>query len=270
MHQAYAPAVLYALIKDIKRHTLMEIKEFLNGFVVIHKKQVDNTKVNYQKLLDGYKDVETRFQDNSIKRAKHLLDGFSEARKKRIENQRTTAEDINIFEILGFTDDEVKHSRFLAWLLDTEETHAQGNLFFKYFLKSAELPVKYADVPYKVKTEVKHKESRIDIEIKSEKNFLIHIENKVSASEGDEQLQRETRDLERKIRELEVSSENAHALYLIPQGELPDEAGKFEVLYWRKVVDAVRMFEAEAKAERVRWVAEQYSYSIKKHIMSME
>ena len=132
------------------------------------------------------------------------------------------------------------------------------------------MDVTYADVPYKVKTEVKHKESRIDIEIKSEKNFLIHIENKVSASEGDEQLQRETRDLEKKSMELEVSSENAHALYLIPQGELPDEAGKFKVLYWRKVVEAVWMFEVEAKAERARWVAEQYSYNIKKHIMSME
>ncbi len=248
----------------------MAIKELLQGFVVINNQQVENTIGNFQKLLDGYKDVEMRFLDDSISRAKCLLDGFSEARKKRNESQRTKAEDINIFEILGFTDDEVRHSKFLAWLLDPDETHAQGNLFFKYFLKFAELDVTYADVPYKVKTEVKHEEARIDIEIKSEKNFLIHIENKVSASEGDEQLQRETRDLERKSRELEVSSENAHALYLIPHGELPDEAGKFKVLYWRKVVDAVRMFEAEAKAERARWVAEQYSYSIKKHIMNME
>lgn len=248
----------------------MAIKELLQGFVVIHKQQVDNTKVNFQKLLDGYKDVETWFQDDSIKRTKHLLDGFSEARKKRIENQRTTAEDINIFEILNFRDDEVRHSKFLAWLLDTEETHAQGNLFFKYFLKSAELPVKYADVPYRVKTEVKHEEARIDIEIKSEKNFIIHIENKVSASEGDAQLLRETMDLERKCSELGVNSENVHALYITPQGELPEEPGKFKALSWRKVADAVKVFEVEAKAERARWVAEQYSYSIKKHIMSME
>lgn len=168
---------------------VMPIKELLNGFVVIHNRQVENTTVNFQKLLDGYKDVEKQFQEDSISKAKHLLDGFSEARKKRNENQRTKAEDINIFEILGFTDDEVRHSKFLAWLLGPEETHAQGNLFFKHFLKSAELPVKYADLPYKVKTEVNHEESRIDIEIKSEKNFLIHIENKVSASEGYEQLQ---------------------------------------------------------------------------------
>lgn len=248
----------------------MAIKELLQGFVVIHNQQVENTVVNFQNLLDGYKDVEKRFQDDSIRRAKHLLDGFSEARKKRIDRQRTTAEDINIFEILDFRDNEVRHSKFLAWLLDPEGTHAQGNLFFKCFLKSAELPIKYADAPYKVKPEVTHKESRIDIEIKSEKNFLIHIENKVSASEGDEQLQRETRDLERKSRELEVSSENAHALYLTPQGELPDKSGEFKALSWRKVANAVNMFEAEAKAERAKWVAEQYSDSIKKHIMNME
>lgn len=224
----------------------------------------------FQKLLDGYKDKEKWFQDNSISRAKNLLEGFSEAREERKENQRTKAEDINIFEILGFTDDEVKHSKFLAWLLDPEETHAQGNLFFKHFLKSAELPIKYADLPYKVKTEVNHEESRIDIEIKSEKNFLIHIENKVSASEGDEQLQRETRDLERKRMELKVRYENAHALYLIPKGKLPDKAEKFQALYWRKVADAVKIFENDAKADRAKWVAEQYLYSINKHITNME
>jgi hypothetical protein len=224
----------------------------------------------FQKLLDGYKDEEKWFQDNSISRARNLLEGFSEVREERKENQKTIAEDINIFEILGFTDDEVKHSKFLAWLLDPEETHAQGNLFFKHFLKSAELPIKYADLPYKVKTEVNHEESRIDIEIKSEKNFLIHIENKVSASEGDEQLQRETRDLERKRMELKIRSENAHALYLIPKGKLPDRAEKFQVLYWRKIADAVRIFENDAKAERAKWVAEQYLYSINKHITNLE
>ncbi len=249
---------------------VMAIKEFLQGFVVIHNQQVENTIVNFQKLLDGYKDVRMRFLDDSISRAKYLLDGFSEASKKRNESQRTIAEDLNIFEILGFTDDEVRHSKFLAWLLDHEGTHAQGNLFFRYFLKFAELDVTYADVPYKVKTEVKHEESRIDIEIKSEKNFLIHIENKVSASEGDMQLLRETKDLERKSSELEVNPKNAHALYLTPEGELPDEAGKFKALSWRRVADAVKVFVSEAKAERAKWVAKQYSHSIKKHIMNME
>lgn len=248
----------------------MAIKELLQEFVVINNQQVENTIGHFQKLLDGYKNVEMRFLDDSISRAKYLLDGFSEARKKRNESQRTKAEDINIFEILGFTDDEVRHSKFLAWLLDPEGTHAQGNLFFRYFLKFAELDVTYADVPYKVKTEVKHEESQIDIEIKSAKNFLIHIENKVFASEGDAQLLRETRDLKRKSRELEVNSKNAHALYLTPEGELPDKAGEFKALPWRKVADAVKVFEAEAEAERAKWVAEQYSYSIKKHIMNKE
>lgn len=248
----------------------MSMKELLNGFVVIHNQQVENTRGNFQKLLDGYNDIERRFQVESIDRAKHLLDEFSDVRRERNEAQRTKAEDINIFEILVFTDNEVRHSKFLAWLLNPEETHAQGNLFFRHFLRFAELPVKYADVPFKVKTEVKHKDSRIDIEIQSEKNFLIHIENKISAGEGDAQLLRETMDLERKSRELEVNSKNAHALYLTPEGKLPDEAGKFKGLSWRKVADAIMVFEAEAKAERARWVAQQYSYSIKKHIVNME
>lgn len=70
--------------------------------------------------------------------------------------------------------------------------------------------------------------------------------------------------------ELGVSSEETHALYLIPKGNLPDKAEKFKVLYWRKVADAVKIFETEAKAEPAKWVAEQYLYSINKHIMNME
>lgn len=162
----------------------------------------------------------------------------------------------------------MRHSKFLAWLLDPEGEHAQDSLFFKYFLEYAELPVEYAKKSYKVETEVGHDESQIDIEIKGDKSeFLIHIENKVNAAEGEEQLKRETRDLEKKRVRHRVKPENTHALYLTPDGKLPENAGKFKALSWRQVAEAIKAFEVNAKAERAKWVAEQYLYIIENYII---
>ncbi len=226
----------------------MTIKELLDGFVEIHNREVNN-RVDFERFLDG----------------------FVEARKSRIRSQRTTADDINVFEILDFKYDEVRHSKFLAWLLNPELEHAQGSLFFKYFLEYAELPVEYAKKSYKVETEVRHDESQIDIEIKGDKSeFLIHIENKVNAAEGEKQLERETRDLEKKRVRYRVKPENTHALYLTPSGELPENARKFKALSWRQVAQAIKTFEDNAKAERAKWVAEQYLYVVENYIIRMK
>lgn len=40
----------------------------------------------------------------------------------------------NIFDALRATRDELKHSNFLAWLLDPAESHGQGPLFLKVVL----------------------------------------------------------------------------------------------------------------------------------------
>ena len=39
----------------------------------------------------------------------------------------------NIFDALRIVDREVKHSDFLAWLLDPNESHGQGGLFLRRF-----------------------------------------------------------------------------------------------------------------------------------------
>ena len=41
---------------------------------------------------------------------------------------------VNIFEILGITSAEIRHSRILAWLLDPRESHNLGDKFFKKIL----------------------------------------------------------------------------------------------------------------------------------------
>ena len=41
---------------------------------------------------------------------------------------------VNIFEILGITSAEIRHSRVLAWLLDPRESHKLEDKFFKKIL----------------------------------------------------------------------------------------------------------------------------------------
>ena len=38
---------------------------------------------------------------------------------------------LNIFEVLGITNAEIRHSNFLAWLLDPNGNHGMGDKFFK-------------------------------------------------------------------------------------------------------------------------------------------
>ena len=41
----------------------------------------------------------------------------------------------NIFSVLSITKNEIRHSNFLAWLFDPNESHALGDTFLVTFLK---------------------------------------------------------------------------------------------------------------------------------------
>ena len=71
----------------------------------------------------------------------------------------------------------------------------EGSLGFRFFLEEFGLPVKYADGKYRVRREVSGDESRIDVEVAERRKFVIHIENKIWSAEGDDETNREWRDL---------------------------------------------------------------------------
>jgi len=102
----------------------------------------------------------------------------------------------NLFGILKITNNELRHSNFLAWLLTPTESHNLGSLFLKWFLKevfSYDL-INWASeftVDSKNLTNVQvHREwKHIDILIEHDE-FVIAIENKVRSGEGLNQLSR--------------------------------------------------------------------------------
>lgn len=173
---------------------------------------------------------------------------------------------INIFEAAGMTGQEIRHSAFLAWLLQPKMPHGLGNLFLRKFCERLivygspdgaidnreiigsalnNLETMLADPDLGVATEkvVVDKESRIDILVDSPAaKTVIVIENKVFSDAHDNQLNRYQEELERhetyrKYKKVFV--------YLTPNGDLPhNEDGEYDadwcIFDYRTIRDIVR------------------------------
>ncbi|MEO0094121.1 MAG: PD-(D/E)XK nuclease family protein [candidate division WOR-3 bacterium] len=272
--KASALTKIISLVEGYKRTereylstTKAKIGALLNGY-----KEVSHLTINrLDSLIQGFKDKEKEYVEKRLPLFKNLLNGYFETLRRLRESQRTTAEEINILDVLGFTYDELRHSKFLAYLFDPLETHAQGNLFFKIFLKELGLPEDYTQIDYKVKTEETGDESRIDIEIMSktrgEKGFMIHIENKVGDAPKRKQIERESRDLLIKADAMGIPKNCRHGYLLSVKNEVNLDGTQFKWIGWGKIAKCLETFIREAKAERARWVAEQYLECIEKHIL---
>jgi hypothetical protein len=106
----------------------------------------------------------------------------------------------NIFDSLGIVRTEIRHSNFLAWLLDPNESHGQGSLFLNAVLMDLlrqsppELrlfsPIQLDGAEMRG-VQVRREFRNIDILIEcDEPRFVIAIENKIDSREHSDQLGR--------------------------------------------------------------------------------
>ncbi len=104
----------------------------------------------------------------------------------------------NIFDALGIARAEIRHSNFLAWLLDPAESHGQGQLFLKAILMDL-----LKQAPQELRplspidldgtdlrgVEVEREWKYIDLLIRcQEPSFVVVIENKIDSAEHSDQL----------------------------------------------------------------------------------
>ncbi len=102
----------------------------------------------------------------------------------------------NFFQILRISQNEIRHSNFLAWLLSPNESHNLNTFFLKWFLKEifSSEKINWIDefeidlIPLN-NVKILREWNHIDILIFHEK-FKIVIENKVNSSESEDQLRR--------------------------------------------------------------------------------
>ena len=106
---------------------------------------------------------------------------------------------VNIFDVLKIKKTEIRHSNFLAWLMNPNESHSLGTTFIKLFLKhiiknyrdSISLNIFDLDDMDLHDLVVLREDNNIDILAYSEQSkFVLCIENKVMSDEHDNQLQK--------------------------------------------------------------------------------
>jgi hypothetical protein len=149
------------------------------------------------------------------------------------QRQRTRQVDFNLFSLFKVETDEVRHSRFLAWLLDAGSGHGQGDLFLQAFAEACRLNIPPDALGrYHVRTEFSGAEAIIDILVCKAGTFLIYLENKVLASEGYDQLNRELRDMRRLGRSLQVPKARQFGIFLTPDGRNPVSG---DAVHWQAI-----------------------------------
>lgn len=117
-----------------------------------------------------------------------------------VEKLQDALSQFNIFEAVGATTSELKHSNFLGWLLNPNESHGLGDLFVRRFLQQALLESEIDDVPLSPLAiaslelgdcEIQREWQNIDILVTSQVSQLsVVIENKILAGESRDQLKR--------------------------------------------------------------------------------
>lgn len=204
-----------------------------------------------------------------------ILAQLEAASSKRQRRESSESPNLNCWEVLGLQYSELDHSRVLAWLLDRRQSHAQGATFFRELLRLTQgvvpLPLGCADEPYRVGTEVSHARSRIDIEIIGP-TFLMHIESKVNAQEGEDQTCRERDDLKAKAISRGIDLERAWGLYLSAEGAPCTDQEKFRPISWMTVVAAVdsataAIVDAHPRNVHLPWVLRGYAEVVRLYVV---
>ncbi len=142
----------------------------------------------------------------------------------------------NMFEALGIVDAELKHSRFLGWLLNPSQTHSIGDEFLKIFLKwmskiaNAQKIAAPSVVEFDswdlTETDIRREWHNIDILIRnSTYKFSCVVENKVWTKEHDNQLAKYRETVERSF------PGKSMFVFLTPAGEKPSDPNYISLSY---------------------------------------
>jgi len=130
----------------------------------------------------------------------------------------------NLFEAVGMSTQEIRHSFFLAYLLDPKESHDLGSEFARQFIELVAPEVIIADLS---DLEVHRERWRIDLALVSRSSkFAIIVENKIWSGEHGRQLDDYEREAKSRFRDLAT-----HFVYLTPNGDKPSNDNYRPVSY---------------------------------------
>lgn len=186
---------------------------------------------------------------------------------------------INIFEILGISSAEIRHSRMLAWLLNPKENHMLRDKFLKKLLlcvldkNSHASSIQATEVILKDFSDsqiFRESKNNIDIFLTSDVHqFNIVIENKTFTQDHDNQLKKY-----RQYVEKEYKGYQNLFVYLTPSGLPPYEASEEEKEYWQllsyqEISDILQeLVDDRSVDDKVCYILKEYNDNIRRNILN--
>mgnify|MGYP001362130547 CR=1 FL=1 len=174
-----------------------------------------------------------------------------------LERLEALLAEFNIFEAVGAVRQELRHSDFLAFLLDPTGNHRLGDAFLKRLLKHvlagvSDTPVNAVEIDAAdLDSAVVQREwQNIDILISDPVNRLVcAIENKIGSAEHSDQLHRYRETVYRHF-----PATRAIFIFLTPEGDLPKGDAYLALSYedLAEIVDAVRRSHDSTLGDAVR------------------
>jgi hypothetical protein len=170
------------------------------------------------------------------KSEKEILEEFIHENTE-LEQLEEIVDEFNIFTALDIVNNEIRHSNFLSWLMNPDESHGLGDYFLTSFLKeasskSSSLGIEGPSV-FDIDSwnfddaEILREWKNIDILIKCDnQKFICVIENKIYSKEHSEQLRRYG-DIIKK----EYPNYKKLFVYLTVEGDIPSESEYIPLSY---------------------------------------
>ena len=150
-------------------------------------------------------------------------------RSDELEKIEKRTSKFNVFRALSLERMEIRHSQFLAWLLNPKETHGLGDFALREFLKIVSQTGESGFTIFDLDgwdldgTDVLTEWEHIDILLRNDKyKFVCVIENKIDTQDHSQQLDRYKKLVFKKIGSAEKGWKNSF-LYLTPDGTDPLE-----------------------------------------------
>ena len=181
----------------------------------------------------------------------------------------------NFFEILHVANLEIRHSNFLAWILNPKETHNLGDVFARWFLKEIFSDAKVTKLDeFQVDgldtSSIRiHREYRnIDLLIEL-KDIVVVIENKIWSREHSQQLKRYS-----EIVETDFQKSQSAFVFLTPYNEAPiDEADQetyvtFDYASIVKLLEQIVDLYGDSMSLKVKLFLDDYIAVVRRYILA--
>lgn len=179
----------------------------------------------------------------------------------------------NIFESIGAVRRELRHSDFLAFLLDPSENHQLFDRFIKPFLfcvaeKTEAVSIIDIDLLKYDDIQVRREWKSIDILIVSEQSeFVCAIENKIDAGESEKQLG----NYFKTVNQYYSDCKNKLFVFLTPEGIEASDTDNWISVSYSEVFDTLKQLLEEHKdtlGHDIHFTISQYQEIIERHIMT--